>query len=117
MSVRLRKWLGLALLAAAPWLHAEEQWSDYAKVLRAEPLAGTESPCELGTTPGDLRAEEPGLGLAEAVRRLAGETRCAPAAPVAWRVVYRYEGMEYTRVLPYDPGERLRVEVRLDPRP
>jgi len=36
---------------------------------------------------------------------------------VAYRVTYRYGGRTATTRLPYDPGERMRVDVRLSPLP
>jgi len=34
---------------------------------------------------------------------------------VGYRVAYEYHGRNYTTVLPYDPGNRLRVRVSVDP--
>jgi uncharacterized protein YcfJ len=34
---------------------------------------------------------------------------------VGYRVDYEYQGRNYTTVLPYDPGNRLRVRVSVDP--
>lgn len=34
---------------------------------------------------------------------------------VGYRVTYRYQGQEYTRTMPYDPGRTVRVRVSVDP--
>lgn len=34
---------------------------------------------------------------------------------VAYRVFYRYNGRDFVTRMPYDPGQRLRVDVRVEP--
>lgn len=103
------------LLGLATALPAAEQWRDHAEVLRVEPAAAV-SGCDADAT-GDLRARAPGLGLTEALRHLVEGGCGAEPRVTAWRVVYRYQGRDYTRILPYRPGDRLPVEVRLEPQP
>lgn len=50
------------------------------------------------------------------------EQRCETVREVHWRpevvgydVTYRYHGKEFTTRLPYDPGDRLRVTVSVEP--
>jgi uncharacterized protein YcfJ len=113
----------------------------YAKVLSVEPVYQTltasrmEQECDGEIVP----REEPRRGLAKIVGAvkdaLTGEEQgpSAPPAPppgadcrmvkverefrrpIAYDVDYIYRGMKYRSRLPYDPGNRLKVQVSLTP--
>jgi hypothetical protein len=120
------------LLLAACAVAAGEVYYDYAPVSWVEPVTrsvGIDSggPCPAG--PGvEREAGEGGIGVTGMVEaigafiRQARDAGCAVArAPVervvAYRVGYVYAGEDYVRVLDRDPGNRVRVRVRLEARP
>ena len=111
----------------------------YAKVLSVEPVYQTltatrmEQECDGEIVP----REEPRRGLAKIVGAVkdafTGEEDSPPPAPppgadcrmvkverefrrpIAYDVDYIYRGMKYRSRLPYDPGNRLKVQVTLTP--
>jgi hypothetical protein len=120
------------LLLAACAVAAEEVYYDYAPVSWVEPVTrsvATDSggPCPAGPHV-EREAGEGGAGvtgMVEAIGAFIREARhagCVAArAPVerivAYRVGYVYAGEDYVRVLDRDPGNRIRVRVRLEARP
>ncbi len=98
---------------------------EYAEVIRVRPLydqAARNAPqrqcTEAGAAPaqcGDVRSQTGG-GLAQALRmELPKMARCevfaqAPRAASSYEVTYRYRGRQYTRMMSYDPGRRLRIQ-------
>lgn len=113
-------------------LQAAEDYFDYADVVSAVPVTETvthiagRGSCagETGSramTPGPARGA--GIhGLMDAVVRDLALVDCREQAVATqrisgYRVTYRYGGTEYINVLDEDPGQRLRVNVRLEARP
>jgi uncharacterized protein YqiB (DUF1249 family) len=135
------------LLALPVAARSEEAFYDRARVLEVTPIeevaaeSRLDALCEQGyegTTvegalrrrAGDVRAREPGIGLAEALRedlrlyrdvgmiaedcRSAGATRTVTV--IGYRVRYEYGGRTYERRMTEDPGEWVNVRVRIGTR-
>jgi uncharacterized protein YcfJ len=113
-------------------LPAAEDYFDYADVVSAVPVTeAVPHTGRRGSCPGetDSRPMTPGPargagihGLMDAVVRDLALVDCREQAAttqriVGYRVTYRYDGTEYINVLDEDPGQRLRVKVRLEARP
>ncbi len=124
--------------AQAP--HPATTRMEYAQVLRAEPVYQTlratsmVERCEAATP---VPAEEERRGLARVVgavkdvlrpderveevdRSAGGDCRMVPVErefrrPIAFDVDYVHKGVKYRSRLPYDPGNRLRVQVTVSP--
>lgn len=127
------RWRALAFVAMlwAGNARAAEDYFDYADVVSAVPM--TE---DVTSTAGrDDCAEKTGSpispgpvggtgihGLMDAVARDLALAACRERALatqriVGYRVTYRYDGTEYINVLDKNPGQRLKVKVRLEARP
>lgn len=118
--------MGLAAAARA----ADAAYYDEAKVTRVEPVVRripttvSRTRCHAGLPPSTrLESEYPDLktAIVSESGRLT-RPRCRPMTETAfreeitgYRVVYRYDGIEYVRTLPYDPGETLRVRISVRP--
>lgn len=121
--------LGLAVCAAA---QAEEVFYDYAQVSAVEllkddayrradktgPLCGQQrAPVTVPSRGSDV------AGLAAAIGQAmekAERSQCIAESRTritGYRVHYSYGGVQYMRVLDFDPGDRIRVRVTLDARP
>lgn len=121
-----------SLLLVACVVAAEEVYYDYAPVSWVEPITRSveqdpPAPCEADPTV-DREAGEGGAGVTGMVEAIgafirgARDAECdAARAPVerivAYRVGYVYAGEDHVRVLDRDPGNRVRVKVRLEARP
>ena len=104
---------------------ADEVYYDYAVVTGVQALPGigqSDDTPLCGEAPPDRALSYRGAGisgLADVIRRsldAAHRQRCLtePATRIsAYRVQYSYAGTEYTRIMDFDPGDRLRVRVRL----
>jgi hypothetical protein len=132
------------LLALPVAARSEEAFYDRARVLEVTPIEQVAevsrpgSPCEQGYADtsakdalhrraGDVRGQDPGIGLAEALRedlrlyrdvamiaedcRPAGTSR--PVTVIGYRVRYEYGGRTYERRMAEDPGEWVDVRVRV----
>lgn len=103
---------------------------DQATVTRVEPVVRrvptrvSRTRCD-ASIPVSARLESEYADLAAAIgeesRRLS-RPRCRQMTETVfreeidgYRVVYRYDGREYVRKLTYDPGETLRVKIRVRP--
>lgn len=121
-----------SLLLAACAVGAEEVYYDYAPVSWVEPVTrsvetGSRVPCPAEpVVEREARAGGAGVtGLVEAIGAFIREARDADCVEarrpvervVAYRVGYVYAGEDYVRVLDRDPGNRVRVRVRLEARP
>lgn len=132
--------LALALPVAA---RGEEAFYDRARVLRVTPIeqvaeaSQRDAPCERrtarggvevpGPRPGDVRTQNPGIGLVQALREdmrryrdvaiIADDCRSAPGSSpvtvIGYRVRYEYGGRTYERRMAEDPGEWVKVRVRV----
>lgn len=137
------RWTWLLLLALA-WPAAAQETvipkrnvrTGWAQVLRADPVYQTltatamEEQCE-GDSPEDAekrrglarivgavkdaltREEQPPLTPGPGCRIVPVERKFR--RPIAYDVDYVYRGMKYRSRLPYDPGNRLRVQVSILP--
>lgn len=145
---RLAVPVAVLLLAAAASAAAEQAFYDRAPVVAVTPIEETvrrpviEERCDVVTPArdgarvaawaGDVRAQAPGISLAEALRedrrlfldRPALERDCRRVAvmrdqrkAVAYRVEYRYGGRTFVRRMAEDPGEWVQVRVRMGARP
>ena len=139
--------LVLLLAAALPAgaqtvIQVENVRTEYARVLRAEPVYQTlratamVEECDDDDAPGD---EEQKRGLARVVGAVKDaltpnsgkdekKNEATPATgcrvvpsdrefrrPIAYDVDYVHHGVKYRSRLPYDPGDRLRVRVSITP--
>jgi len=123
-------------------IQIENVRTEYARVLRAEPVYQTlratamVEECEDGVM---AEGEEPRRGLAKVVGAVKdaltpGSDEAAPEAgvlpregcqvvpterefrrPIAYDVDYVHHGVKYRSRMPYDPGNRLRVRVSITP--
>ena len=123
-------------------IQIENVRTEYARVLRAEPVYQTlratamVEECEDGAAPG---GEEQKRGLAKVVGAVKdaltpnsdeAEPEAAPPPregcevvpterefrrPIAYDVDYVHHGVKYRSRMPYDPGNRLRVRVSITP--
>ena len=120
-------------------IQTENVRTEYARVLRAEPvyqtLRATTMVESCGQSTPVAPGEEPKRGLAKVVGAVkdaltpgtdkgmdeAGDDcRMIPAErefrrPIAYDVDYVHHGVKYRSRLPYDPGNRLRVRVSITP--
>lgn len=118
--------LGFATVARA----ADPVHYDHATVTQVEPVV-RRVPTRVSRTrcaaslPASARLEAEYVDLAAAIgeesRRLS-RPRCQQMAETVfreeidgYRVVYRYDGREYVRTLSHDPGDTLRVKIRVRP--
>ena len=86
--------LAASLAASLPALGQEARRSvrtGYAQVLRVEPTPPLPPNCEMVPVQREFRR------------------------PIAYDVDYVYRGLKYRSRLPYDPGNRLRVQVSIQP--
>jgi len=136
-----------ATVAVAAPVHAqsvviqtENVRTEYARVLRAEPvyqtLRTTSMVQDCGQSTQAGQGDEPKRGLAKVVGAVKdaltpGSDEDAKAAsgddcrlvptdrefrrPIAYDVDYVHHGVKYRSRLPYDPGNRLRVRVSITP--
>ena len=109
--------LAASLAASLPALGQEARRSvrtGYAQVLRVEPVYQTlnatrmEQRCDGELVPPPDRPPLPPNCEMVPVQR---EFR----RPIAYDVDYVYRGLKYRSRLPYDPGNRLRVQVSIQP--
>ena len=117
--------------AASPWA-AGETWShrEYATVVGVEPIVETVpgppgGACETGARSlGE--SLPPAATIGEDVRRQlrlwrrqrdCRRRRAARERILGYWVTYRFEGRIATTRLPYDPGDRIPVDVSLSPLP
>ncbi|HVI59786.1 MAG TPA: hypothetical protein VM619_13075 [Luteimonas sp.] len=139
--------LVLLLAAASPAgaqtvIQVENVRTEYARVLRAEPVYQTLRATAMVEECDDAAAaggEEQKRGLARVVGAVKDaltpnsgkdekKDEAAPAAgcrvvpsdrefrrPIAYDVDYVHHGVKYRSRLPYDPGDRLRVRVSITP--
>ena len=123
--------MAFCMLAFANLARAEDPVHyDQATVTRVEPVV-RRVPARVSRTrcdaslPAASRLESEYADLAAAIgkesRRLS-RPRCRQMAETvfreeieSYRVVYRYDGREYVRTMSYDPGDTLRVKVRVRP--
>lgn len=120
-------------------IQTENVRTEYARVLRAEPvyqtLRATTMVESCGQSTPTVTGEEPKRGLAKVVGAVkdaltpgtgkdkdvpAEDCRMIPAErefhrPIAYDVDYVHHGVKYRSRLPYDPGNRLRVRVSITP--
>jgi uncharacterized protein YcfJ len=113
--------------------------TEYARVLRAEPVYQTLRATTMVESCGQATpvapGEEPKRGLAKVVGAvkdaltpgtdkdedgIGDDCRMIPAErefrrPIAYDVDYVHHGVKYRSRLPYDPGNRLRVRVSITP--
>lgn len=127
--------------AAQTVVQVENVRTEYARVLRAEPVYQTLRATTMVEDCGDGKADageaEPRHGLARVVGAVkdaltpnsdrrkdeaeaAEGCRMVPSdrefrRPIAYDVDYVHHGVKYRSRLPYDPGERLRVRVSITP--
>jgi hypothetical protein len=118
---------GISRAGEVAFDYADVEWVRPVTRSIAVPIAETlcESPVvAVGARNGDIRADDPTLGLAQAIKR---ESLRPPAKPrcrvvhrtqrreevVSYQVRYRYAGEDYERTLSYDPGQQLRVRVEV----
>lgn len=126
MWCRILTILGLAVCSMAA---GEEVFYDYAVVSAVEVLkddsyrevgdAGSRCHDDGAAAGVPLRGDDV-AGLAAAIGQALDEAargQCKAgehARTTGYRVHYSYGGANYTRVLRFDPGDRIRVRVRLD---
>jgi hypothetical protein len=118
---------GIAKAGEVAFDYADVEWVRPVTRTVAVPVAETlcDEPDANAVAPnGDVRSGNPGIGLADAIRR---ESMRQPVKPrcqvlervdyreeiVAYQVRYRYAGEDYERRLSYDPGEQLRVRIEV----
>ena len=118
---------GIARAGEVAFDTADVEW--VRPVTRSVAVPTAETLCEspvvtVGAGNGDIRADDPTLSLAQAIRR---ESLRPPVKPrcrvvhrtkrqdevVSYQVRYRYAGRDYERNLSYDPGQQLRVRVEV----
>ena len=134
-----------ALLAGVLWLaeaaaDASEIYYDYAPVVETRAIIDTRpvavkqrryqpqpGPSSEAGEPGDVRALQPGASISEIILaeqrlRKSAQPRCQEftsyrnqEAVVGYWVTYRYAGDLIVKRMEYDPGERIKVRVELDP--
>ena len=126
--------MATALLTGAAY--ADEGYFDMATVVTAEPVVvtrtATDPACHddarrqnernrLRFGLGDVRAHNTGLELGTVLRAAVAAPPVAQCPPVTERrvvgydVTLRYGAEQWTMRMQRDPGERVRVRVRLDP--
>jgi uncharacterized protein YcfJ len=118
---------GMASAGEVAYDYAEVEWVRPVTRTIATPIAETRCDAPLtdsGVKNGDIRADDPAMGLVEAIRQ---ESKRAPVKPrcrlvkhtvydeevVAYEVRYRYAGETYERQLSYDPGDQLQVRIEV----
>lgn len=141
-SSRVRAWFAALLVVALPAtaqntvLQAENVRTDYAQVLRVEPVFQTLRATRMEQQCADATAKAPGegkslsriVGAVKGVLRPSradapdsdGDCRTVPVErefrrPIAYDVDYMYKGGKYRSRLPYDPGHKLRLRVSVTP--
>lgn len=135
VDANLRLTLIIVIVACAAGMTANAQAADpvhfdEATVTRVEPVTRRvptrvkKTRCDAGM-PASARLETEYPDLADAIGKESGRLsrpRCHQMAETVfreeisgYRVVYRYDGTEYVRTLSYDPGDTLRVKVRVRP--
>ncbi len=136
--------LMFAAIAAPVWaqntvIQAENVRTEYARVLRADPVYQTLRATSVVENCGpatDVQNDESKRGIARVVGVVkdaltpgntgkdkvaaAGDCRMVPMdrefrRPIAYDVDYVHHGVKYRSRLPYDPGNRLRVRVSITP--
>ena len=122
---------GIAGAGEVAFDYADVEWVRPVTRSVAVPIAETlcDSPVvTVGARNGDIRADDPTLGLAHAIKR---ESLRPPSRPrcrvvhrtqhqqevVSYQVRYRYAGEDYERNLSYDPGQQLRVRIEVNTSP
>lgn len=134
-EVLLASLFAVAVTVACTTATAEEYY-DTARVVSAEPVyvsrqlrpdecergAPTHrSPSQVGAPLGDVRADDPGLGLGQVLRQAAARPArlvCELVTErriVGYDVTMRYGGEQWVRRMSRDPGETVRVRVNLAP--
>lgn len=118
---------GMASAGEVAYDYAEVEWVRPVTKTIATPIAETRCDAPLtdsGIKNGDIRADDPAMGLVEAIRQ---ESKRPPVKPrcrlvkhtvydeevVAYEVRYRYAGEIYERQLSYDPGDQLQVRIEV----
>jgi uncharacterized protein YcfJ len=121
-------------------IQSENVRTEYARVLRAEPIYQTLRATSLvercGTPNQVAQGEEPKRGLSKVVNAVkdaltpssgdkdqdASAENCSMVPtqrefrrPIAYDVDYVHHGIKYRSRLPYDPGNRVRVRVSITP--
>lgn len=124
----------------APLQQPENVRTDYAQVLRAEPVYQTlraTSMVERCESSNPVQPEEPRSGISRVIGAVkgaltpdpkveevapsaGGECRLVPMErefrrAIAYDVDYVHKGVKYRSRMPYDPGNRLRVRVSVTP--
>jgi len=118
---------GMASAGEVAYDYAEVEWVRPVTRTIATPVAETRCDAPVGDSSvsnGDIRADDPTMGLVEAIRQ---ESIRPPVKPrcrlvkhtvydeevVAYEVRYRYAGETYERQLSYDPGDQLQVRIEV----
>jgi uncharacterized protein YcfJ len=136
---RVRAWPVILFAIASPAgaentvIQAENVRTDYAQVLRVEPVFQTlratrmEQQC-VDAPAGEGRSLSRIVGAVKGVLKPSraeapggdGDCRTVPVErefrrPIAYDVDYMYKGGKYRSRLPYDPGHKLRLRVSVTP--